>query len=95
MNNASTQAGEVYSPLIVNIEPASHFKLERYYISEALDSLDGRAGVTRDEMAQLEFHYIIILDDSKHGIPNLEAQIAEERRESHHAALACVVRSAP
>ncbi|MQA67265.1 MAG: HigA family addiction module antidote protein [Alphaproteobacteria bacterium] len=62
---------------MVNVEPAGHFKLERYYISEGLDSLDGRAGVTRDEMAQLEFLFIDALDDSKHGIPNLENQIAE------------------
>ncbi len=61
----------------VNAEPVDHFKLERYYISKALDSLDGRAGVTRDEMAQLEFLYIDALDRSKHGIPNLESQIAQ------------------
>lgn len=32
-------------------EPADHFKLHRYYISEALDSLDGRAHISHDEMA--------------------------------------------
>jgi addiction module HigA family antidote len=70
----------------VSAEPAEHFKLDRYYISEALNSLDGRAGVTRDEMAQLEFFFIGALDhggsrDSRrrdgHGIPNLESQIAQ------------------
>ncbi|MFZ0945415.1 MAG: HigA family addiction module antitoxin [Syntrophobacteraceae bacterium] len=61
----------------VDAEPAGHFKLDRYYISEALDSLDGRAGVTRDEMAQLEFLFIGALRDSKHGIRNLESQIAQ------------------
>jgi addiction module HigA family antidote len=61
----------------VNAEPAGQFKLDRYYISEALDSLHGRTGVTRDEMAQLEFLFISALNDSKHGIPNLESQIAE------------------
>ena len=61
----------------VNAEPAGHFKLDRYYISEALDSLHGRTGVTRDEMAQLEFLFIGALNNSKHGIPNLESQIAE------------------
>ena len=61
----------------VDDEPADHFKLESYYISKALDSLDGRAGVTRDEMAQLEFLFINVLDSSEHGIPNLEAKIAE------------------
>jgi addiction module HigA family antidote len=61
----------------VDAEPVGHFKLDRYYISEALDSLDGRAGVTRDEMAQLEFLFIEALGDGGHGIPNLESQIAE------------------
>lgn len=61
----------------VNAEPADYFKLDRYYISEALNSLDARAGVTNEEMAQLEFLFINALDDSRHGIPNLESQIAE------------------
>ncbi len=61
----------------VDAEPAGHFKLDRYYISEGLDLLNGRAGVTRDEMAQLEFLLIDALDRSKHGIPNLESQIAQ------------------
>ena len=57
-------------------EPAGHYRLEPYRISEALESLDGRAGVSPDEMAQLEFLYIEVLDGSEHGIPNLEGQIA-------------------
>jgi len=61
----------------VNDEPAGHFKLDSYYISEALDLLDGRAGVTSDEMAQLEFLFINALDHSNHRIPNLENQIAK------------------
>lgn len=61
----------------VDAEPAGHFKLDSYYISEALDSLDGRADVTRDEMAQLEFLFIDALDDSEYGIPNLERQLAK------------------
>jgi hypothetical protein len=61
----------------VNAEPAGHFKIQGYQISKGLDSLDGRAGVTRDEMAQLEFLFIGALDRSKHGIPNLESQIAQ------------------
>jgi addiction module HigA family antidote len=70
----------------VNAEPVGHFKLDRRCISEALNSLDGRVGVTRDEMAQLEFFFIEALDhgrsrDSRrrdgHGIPNLESQIAQ------------------
>jgi addiction module HigA family antidote len=61
----------------VNNEPKNLFRLEPYYISEALDSLDNRASVTRDEMADLELLYIRALDHSKHGIPNLESQIAK------------------
>lgn len=61
----------------VNAEPESHFKLDCHRISNALDSLEGRAGVTRDEMAQLEFLFIEALDNSKHGIPNLESQLAQ------------------
>ena len=49
-----------------------------HYISEALDSLDGRTGVTRDEMAQFEFMFLGALDHGKHGIPNLERHIAEK-----------------
>jgi addiction module HigA family antidote len=63
----------------VNAEPAGQYNLDRYYISEALKSLAGRPGVTRDEMAQLEFLFIDALDSeqSEHNIPNLECQIAE------------------
>jgi addiction module HigA family antidote len=60
-----------------NAEPSGGFKLRRHDIFEALDSLDGRTGVTRDEMAQLEFLFIDALSHSEHGIPNLERQIAQ------------------
>ncbi len=58
-------------------EPEKHYRLEPYWISKALDSLDGRPGVTADEMARLEFMYIEALDRSEHGIPNLERYIVE------------------
>ena len=48
-----------------------------YQIMKALDSLDGRAGVSVDEMAQLEFSFIDVLDRDEHGIPNLEAKLAD------------------
>ena len=54
--------------------------IDRYRVSEALESLDGRAGVTVDEMAQLERAFIEALDPlnhARHGIPNLERKIAE------------------
>lgn len=61
----------------VHAEPEGHYTLDSYYISEALNSLDGRAGVTRDEMAHLEFLFVTVLAHSEHGIPNLENQFAE------------------
>lgn len=61
----------------VGAEPAGHFKLDCHYLSDAFAALDGRAGISRDEMAQLEFLFIDGLADSEHGIPNLESQIAE------------------
>ena len=61
----------------VDAESADLYRLKAYRVSEALDSLDGRAGVAPDEMARLEFMYIKALHHSKHGIPNLERWIAE------------------
>ena len=61
----------------VTTEPEEHYRLDAYRISEALNSLDGRPGVSPDEMAQLEFMYIQALDRSEHGIPNLARQVAE------------------
>ena len=58
-------------------EPTDHYKLDAYQISEALDSLNGRSGVSLDEMARLEFHFVEALDHSEHGTLNLEKQIAE------------------
>lgn len=57
-------------------EPEGTFRFQSYHLAQALNALDQRAGVTREEMAQLEFLYLRALDDSEHGIPNLEAQVA-------------------
>lgn len=67
----------LYGVATVNSEPEGHFQLNGYDISEALDSLDGRVGVTPNEMAQLEYLFLGALHESKHGIPNLENQIAD------------------
>ena len=61
----------------VNDEPEDRYMLDAHSLSEALDSLDGRTGVSPNEMAQLEFMFVTALEDSKHGTPNLERQIAE------------------
>ena len=59
----------------VNLEPAGQYQLRSYDVSKALDSLDGRAGVSPDAMALLEFLFIDALNHSDRGIPNLESQI--------------------
>ena len=61
----------------VDSEPADHFKIKPYDISEALQSLGGRPGIGPEEMAQLEFAFIGALGDSEHGILNLENRIAK------------------
>ncbi|WP_095206133.1 HigA family addiction module antitoxin [Paenibacillus sp. O199] len=61
----------------INEEPKGHYRLDSYYISKALSSLNGRVDVNSEEMAQLEFLFIDALDDSEYGIPNLERQVAE------------------
>ena len=58
-------------------EPEEHYRPEAYHISEALSELDGRSSVSREEMVRLEFTYILVLDHSEHGIPNLERSISE------------------
>ena len=64
--------------MAITTEDAEPFGyLQPYFISTALESLDGRAGVTRDEMAQFEFMFLGALHRSKHGAPNLERHIAE------------------
>ena len=61
----------------VDAEPADWYGVDDYYISEALSSLQGRTGVSSNEMAQLEFMYLKALHRSEHGILNLERQISE------------------
>ena len=60
-----------------NDEPVQSPELDPYHVSSALDSLDGRADVTSDEMAKLELAFIEAVDNRNHGIPNLERQVAE------------------
>ena len=61
----------------VDAEPADRFIPQAHELSDAFDELDGRSGVGRDEMVQLEFMFLRLLDHSRHGIPNLERRIAE------------------
>ena len=61
----------------VGAEPIGHYQIDTYQISEALNSLNERTGVNPDEMGWLEFFFVEALERSKHGIPNLERQIAQ------------------
>ncbi|HEY4215827.1 MAG TPA: helix-turn-helix domain-containing protein [Gemmatimonadaceae bacterium] len=56
-------------------ERSGEYKLDAHDLSSALQSLDGRTGVTREDMARLEFLFVEALEHSQHGIPNLEKQI--------------------
>ena len=58
-------------------EPPAHYRNDGHYVSQALDTLEQRGDVSRDDLARLEFLFIRALDRSKHGIRNLEAQLAE------------------
>ena len=58
-------------------EPPSRYSLGGYYVSEALDTLEQRGDTSQDDLARLEFMFIKALNHSKHGIRNLEAQLAE------------------
>ena len=60
-----------------NAEPAGSYQLSGHDVSDALEQLDRRAGVTQQEKAQLEFLFLRALDHTEHGIPNLERQLAE------------------
>ncbi|UHA73288.1 hypothetical protein [Paenibacillus sp. 481] len=69
----------LYEVATVDSESTSYWGLESYYISKALNSLDGRTDVSLEEMARLKFFFIhvIDLDDNEHGIRNLESLVAK------------------
>ena len=77
--------GLLIAAATMDAEPADQYRLDPYYLSEALNSLNGRTGISSDEMAQLEFMFITVLEYSEHGIPNLERQIAESPAAFVHA----------
>lgn len=61
----------------VDADSTDQIEIEGYYISEAFDILDDRIGVTRNEMAELEFLHLDVLYHSTHGVPNLERMIVQ------------------
>ncbi|MCP4211442.1 MAG: HigA family addiction module antidote protein [Halieaceae bacterium] len=57
-------------------ETPETFRLAEHGVSDAFEALDKRNEVGVQEKANLEFMYLEALDHGKHGIPNLEKQIA-------------------
>jgi hypothetical protein len=58
-------------------ETSGSYRIESHYLSEALDTLQTRAGVSEEEMAHLEFMYVGALEHTPHRIPNLERQVGK------------------
>jgi addiction module HigA family antidote len=58
-------------------EASGTYQLEAYYLSDALRTLQKRAGVSEEEMARLEFLFVSALEHEDHGIPNLEKQVGK------------------
>jgi len=58
-------------------EPPETYRIDPHYLSEALNTLQARTGVTEEEMARLEFLFITALEYADHRIPNLERQIGK------------------
>ena len=67
----------LFSVIAAKPDPIVSHGIGGHEVSEALNSLDGRVGVSAWEMAELEFAFLRSLDDSEHGIPNLERHVAE------------------
>lgn len=61
----------------IDTEPTGHYPLSQHNLSKAFEVLSGRADADPDILARLEFLYIDGLSRTKHGIRNLERQLAE------------------
>lgn len=65
----------------VHNETAGSYRINPHHLSDALSTLDGRPGVSREEMALLEYAFIEATGDESrnmHGIPNLELAVADD-----------------
>jgi addiction module HigA family antidote len=58
-------------------EGAEMYQLDAYSLSSALKVLQGRSGVSEEELARLEFLFLKALEHTDHGIPNLERQVGK------------------
>ena len=66
--------------MAMQAEFTGHSDVDFHRLSEALESLDGRPGVSADEMTQLEFAFVEALDPldhARHGIPNVERKLGK------------------
>ncbi len=61
----------------VGSEEPGAYRMDAHDISEALDALQKRVGVSEQEMAQLEFLFVTALEHTRHRIPNLEKQVGK------------------
>ena len=61
----------------VGAEPSGHYPLSQHDLSKAFTVLSARPDADRDTLARLEFMFIDGLSHTKHGIRNLERQLAE------------------
>ena len=59
------------------------------YLPESFHELDKRSGLTVDEKARLEFALFPLLENSRHGIPNLERLITDSPEE-YVSAIRCI-----
>lgn len=69
--------------LLKEVATSSHpadenVRFHSYDFSRAFEVLDGRADVSADELAHLEFLYLAGLEHEERGIPNLERQLAND-----------------
>ena len=74
-------------------EAPSWFETQPWYLSKAMDSLDGRPGVTTSDMAKLEFTHIQADGTSGHGIANIEREFTESPSWFVHALSLCYERN--
>ena len=58
-------------------EPSGYYRVDAHYVSKALETLEQRGDTSQEDLARLEFLFVEGLEHSKHGIRNLEAQLAE------------------
>lgn len=75
----TSQLTRLLSGIVAGPEPDRSIRLVgTYEICRAIESLNARTGVSRDEMADLEFVFFNVLKHDEYGVPNLQRRLAEE-----------------